>query len=279
MLRDHTQTLLGRKPAELIRAVRVEPRDGYTIWIEFDDGAAGELDLSGSASGVFAAWEDRTVFDRVRIQAEPYRAVTWGDDLDMCETALYMRLTGKTADEVWAPVFVEVGPSDQASGGGRLPVVPLVGRAVAQAREPVERNGQGPAVLQPYTYSATRYFEMACSVAVKERIWADREQHYPMICPSGRVTEMRTGERPETREEQEARLMRLSDEADAGAFDDFREAAIAHLESQAPEGYAFVDGWFVRLDPSLPDHVTIDQVYDGRVIGQQTLPAPYRPVS
>ena len=73
--------------------------------------------------------------------------------------------------------------------------------------------------------------------------------------------------------------MRLSDEADAGAFDDFRARAIAYLESQLPEGYAFVDGWFVRLDPTLPDHVTIDQLYNGRVIGQQTHPAPYRPVS
>ena len=90
---------------------------------------------------------------------------------------------------------------------------------------------------------------------------------------------MRTRERSETREEFEARLMRLSDEADAGAFDHFVEAAISYLESQAPEGYAFVDGGFVRLDPSLPDHVVIDQLYNGRVIGQQAWPAPYRPVS
>ena len=39
---------------------------------------------------------------------------------------------------------------------------------------------------------------------------------------------MRTRERPETRGEQEARLARLSDEADAGAFDHFLERAIAH---------------------------------------------------
>ena len=70
--------------------------------------------------------------------------------------------------------------------------------------------------------------------------------------------------------------MRMSDEADAGAMDGFRARAIAHLESQAPEGYAFDDKGFIRLDPSLPDHVTIDQVYDGRVVGQQTWPAPYR---
>lgn len=88
---------------------------------------------------------------------------------------------------------------------------------------------------------------------------------------------MRTRERPETREEFEARLMRLSDEADTGTTDDFVEAAIAHLVSQLPDGYALDDGGFVRLDPSLPDHVIVDQVCDGRVVGQLTHPAPYRP--
>lgn len=73
--------------------------------------------------------------------------------------------------------------------------------------------------------------------------------------------------------------MRLSDEADVGAFDHLVEAAIAHLVSQLPEGYAFDGGGFVRLDPSLPDHVTIDRLHNGRVIGQRTAPAPYRPAS
>ena len=88
-----------QKPPPPVRAVRVEPRDGYRIWIEFDDGSAGELDLSDSADGVSAAWEDRAFFETVRIS--PTGAVTWGDDLDMCSDALYMELTGKTVEEVW----------------------------------------------------------------------------------------------------------------------------------------------------------------------------------
>ena len=73
--------------------------------------------------------------------------------------------------------------------------------------------------------------------------------------------------------------MRLSDEADAGALDHLVDAMIAELVSQLPEGYALDDKGFARLDPSLPDHVTINQLYDGRVVGQLTHPAPYRPVS
>ena len=64
---------------------------------------------------------------------------------------------------------------------------------------------------------------------------------------------MRTRERPETREEFEARLMRLSDEADAGAFDDFRAEAMAYFESQLPEGYGVDSGGFFRMHPSLPE--------------------------
>ena len=90
---------------------------------------------------------------------------------------------------------------------------------------------------------------------------------------------MRTRQQSETREEQEARLARLSDEADAGAFDHLVEAAIAYIVSQLPDGYILDDKGFARLDPTLPDHVTIDQLYNGRVIGQLTHPAPYRPVS
>jgi hypothetical protein len=66
------------------------------IFVEFDDGEAGEVDLSHLAGrGVFAAWEDRTFFEKVRINPE-YRAVTWENDLDLCPDSLYLRLTGKT---------------------------------------------------------------------------------------------------------------------------------------------------------------------------------------
>ena len=64
-----------------------------------DDGACGEVDLSDLAGrGVFAAWNDRAFFEAVRIT--PYRAIAWGNDIDICADALYMRLTGKTVEEL-----------------------------------------------------------------------------------------------------------------------------------------------------------------------------------
>ena len=83
----------------MIRPTDVKALDGYRIWIKFEDGAEGELDLSHHAGrGVFKAWEDRAFFEAVRLS--PYQVVVWGDDLELCANALYMELTGKTVDEI-----------------------------------------------------------------------------------------------------------------------------------------------------------------------------------
>ena len=83
----------------MIRPTDVKALEGYRIWIKFEDGAEGELDLSHHAGrGVFKAWEDRAFFEAVRLS--PYQVVVWGDDLELCANALYMELTGKTVDEI-----------------------------------------------------------------------------------------------------------------------------------------------------------------------------------
>ena len=71
--------------------LEVEPRAGYTIWIRYSDGTAGEVDLSHLAGrGVFALWEDRAAFERVHIGSG--RAIAWSDQVELCADALYLRL-------------------------------------------------------------------------------------------------------------------------------------------------------------------------------------------
>ena len=74
--------------------------------------------------------------------------------------------------------------------------------------------------------------------------------------------------RTETREERDARLIRESDAADAGAYDHIfarqRDAVISRL----PDGYVYVEGRFVRTDPNLPDHFYIEQRIDGVLTGR-----------
>lgn len=76
------------------RVTQVEPRNGFRIWLRFDDDVEGELDLSDLAGrGVFAAWSDRDFFESVSLG--PDRGITWPGDLDLCADSLYLDLTGK----------------------------------------------------------------------------------------------------------------------------------------------------------------------------------------
>ena len=89
-----------------VRAIAVSPMDGYRIWLCYSDGASGEVDLSDLAGrGVFSAWNDRSVFESVRL--DEYGAIAWGDDIDLCADALYGRLTAQAgADAIQGAVQV-----------------------------------------------------------------------------------------------------------------------------------------------------------------------------
>ena len=90
------------------RPTQVRSLPGYRIWIEYDDGASGEIDLSHLAGrGVFRAWERPGFFENVRIDS--HGAIAWGDEIDMCRYALYMELTGKTWEELPEEVEAAVG--------------------------------------------------------------------------------------------------------------------------------------------------------------------------
>ena len=81
------------------KLLKVEPREGYRIWVEYDDGASGEVDLSDVAGmGVFKAWEDRAFFEGVYVT--DFDAIGWSDELDICPDRVYFDLTGKTPEEM-----------------------------------------------------------------------------------------------------------------------------------------------------------------------------------
>lgn len=85
------------------RLVEVRALEPYRIWLRYDDGVEGELDLSYLAGcGVFAAWEDHSFFSAVRLIPG---AIVWGDDLDLCGDALYLKLTGMTSQEAFPEMW------------------------------------------------------------------------------------------------------------------------------------------------------------------------------
>ena len=77
----------------MIKPTQVKALEGYRIRIEFEDGVKGEIDLSSFVGrGVWKAWEERSLFESVKIT--PYRAIGWGEDdvLDMCADWAYMQV-------------------------------------------------------------------------------------------------------------------------------------------------------------------------------------------
>ena len=82
----------------MLKPVAVEPREGFRIWVRYEDGAEGEIDLSDVAGkGVFKAWEDREYFEGVHVSH--HRSIAWDNELELCPDALYMDLTGMSWDE------------------------------------------------------------------------------------------------------------------------------------------------------------------------------------
>jgi hypothetical protein len=82
------------------KPLEVKALPGYRIWLRYDDGAQGEVDLSDIAGrGVFRVWRDPAVFAAVRLGS--HGALEWSPDLDLCPDAMYLRLTGKTVGEAF----------------------------------------------------------------------------------------------------------------------------------------------------------------------------------
>ena len=80
--------------------VEVKPLTNFRIWLRYEDGTEGTIDLSDVAGrGVFAAWNDPAFFRSVRLGS--HGAIEWGADIDICPDAMYLRLTGKSPEDVF----------------------------------------------------------------------------------------------------------------------------------------------------------------------------------
>lgn len=72
----------------------------YHLELTFENGERGVVDLSEMVGrGVFAAWNDPAVFDRVSVTE--FGAVEWPGGLDLCSDSLYLQMTGKRIEEVF----------------------------------------------------------------------------------------------------------------------------------------------------------------------------------
>ena len=79
---------------------KVKVLSGYRLELEFDDGVSGTVDLSEDVGkGVFALWRDPLAFEQVRIGSSG--ELVWSDRIDLCPDALYLKVTGKTPEDIF----------------------------------------------------------------------------------------------------------------------------------------------------------------------------------
>ena len=81
-----------------MRIRTLKPLPEHRLWVEFSDGAHGTVDLSAKVgTGVFAAWQDGTLFRQVRIGE--FGQAVWPGDIDLCPDMLYQQVTGRLPAE------------------------------------------------------------------------------------------------------------------------------------------------------------------------------------
>ena len=84
----------------MIRPLLVRALPGYRLYLEFSDGAHREIDLSYLArKPVFERWAEYNFFEQVSIG--DHREVKWKDDIELCADALYLKLTGKSPEDLF----------------------------------------------------------------------------------------------------------------------------------------------------------------------------------
>ena len=81
------------------RPIAVQPRGGYKIWLQYEDGVEGEVDLSDiPRTGIFEVWNDMSFFESVHISE--FDSIAWSDDAELCPDSLYIKVTGKPVEEL-----------------------------------------------------------------------------------------------------------------------------------------------------------------------------------
>ena len=71
------------------RVVEVRPWDGYKLWLRFQDGVSGTVDLSAELWGpMFEPLKDVTLFAQVAVHRE-LETVTWPNGADLAPEFLY----------------------------------------------------------------------------------------------------------------------------------------------------------------------------------------------
>jgi len=83
-----------------MKIIEAKPQENFNIFLRFDDGSSGSVDLSAYAGrGVFASWRVPAIFQQVVITESG--ALEWPGEIDLCADALYLRLTRRSPEDLF----------------------------------------------------------------------------------------------------------------------------------------------------------------------------------
>ncbi len=76
--------------------VDARPLDGYRLWLRFEDGVEGVVDLERQISfkGVFTPLRERSYFSQVQVNPE-LGTIAWPNGADFDPDVLYAQITGQ----------------------------------------------------------------------------------------------------------------------------------------------------------------------------------------
>ena len=84
----------------MFKVVEVRALANYRLWVRYADGVEGIVDLSPLVGkGVFALWDNYAAFEQVYVGSSG--EIAWSDSVDICPDAVYMKITGKTPQQLF----------------------------------------------------------------------------------------------------------------------------------------------------------------------------------
>ena len=84
----------------MLKAREVRALPNYKIWVRYEDGVEGEVDLTAYVGkGIFSAWNSPTFFEAVHVT--PHGSIAWNENIELCPDGIYLELTGKKPEELF----------------------------------------------------------------------------------------------------------------------------------------------------------------------------------
>lgn len=87
--------------SNMYKPVEVKALNKYKIWVRYEDGSAGEIDLSDLAGKpVFKFWDINNNFEKVHINKDT-GAIAWNEEIEICPDNVYYEINNINPGEVF----------------------------------------------------------------------------------------------------------------------------------------------------------------------------------